>query len=517
MYRNCHWDSKNKCIKLATWDGEGNRVRVDVPFKPYLYVDSPKGKYTSIFEQKIDKREFNTPYDRTQFIKRYGSNRFYDNFDVNQQFLLDAFWKHIDDKDFDKYPLRTLMLDIEVDPLPGDEFPNPSESKAEINIITIYDTLDETYYIFSKYDYTGDNLIEGSKFLKCKDEKHLLERFLRFWQSKDYPDIVTGWNLNGFDMPYIAGRIVKVLGEEAYFSLSPYNTIRIRENVMNKINQIVNKYDIAGVSVLDFIDVYAKYKVEKQERWKLDFIAELELGYGKVDYEGMSIGEFMRKDWNRFVEYNVQDVKLLVDLEEKLRYFKILRGICNMACANYEKCLFTVPITNGCVAARARQRNRVLHTFIRTPDKDIEKTGGYVSSNAGIFTDIVSVDATSLYPHQIITNNISPETEIGICLFKQADTFYDLLDDHEITLRLTNGLEKKMKKKDVMAVIKKHDLIITSSGSIFSQAKEGILPQFMREVFTNRKAAKDKMKALKAENKELKEEIKNLEEMLSQS
>lgn len=514
MYRNCHWDQRNKCIKLATWDEDGKRVRIDLSFKPYLYVDSPKGKYISIFEQKVDKREFNTPYDRTQFIKRFGSNRFYENFDVNQQFLLDCYWKHISDKDFAANPLRILMLDIEVDPLPGGEFPNPKDSKAEINIITVYDTLDETYYVFSKYDYSGDNLIKGAKFLKCNNEKHLLERFLRFWQSNDYPDIVTGWNLNGFDMPYIANRIAKVLGEEAYFSLSPYNNIRIREGAMNKINQIVDKYDISGVSVLDFIDVYAKYKVEKQESYKLDFIAELELGYGKVDYDGMTIFEFMEKDWNKFVEYNVQDVKLLVDLEDKLRYFKILRGICNMACANYEKCLFTVPITNGAIAVRARQRNRVLHTFIREPDPNIEKKGGYVSSNAGLYHDIVSVDATSLYPNQIITNNISPETEIGICLFKQADTFYELDDEHDITLRLTNGLEKKLKKKDVVDTVKKHNLIVTSTGSIFSQSKEGILPQFMREVFTDRDAAKTKMKQLKKDNVKLKAEIKKLKAML---
>lgn len=515
MYRNCHWDSVNKCIKLATWDENGNRVRIDVPFKPYLYVDSPKGKYTSIFEQKVDKREFNTPYDRSQFIKRYGSNRFYENFDVNQQFLLDCFWKNIADKDFAANPLRILMLDIEVDPLPGGEFPDPKDSKAEINIITVYDSLDETYYIFSKNDYTGNNLIKNSKFLRCDNEKHLLERFLRFWSSKDYPDIVTGWNLNGFDMPYIAGRIAKQLGDSAFYSLSPYGTIRIRENVLNKIMRPVDKYDIAGVSVLDFIDVYVKYKVEKQESYKLDFIGELELGYGKVDYEGMTIYEFMEKDWNRFVEYNVQDVALLVDLEEKLRYFKILRGICNMACANYEKGLNTVPITNGAVAVRARQRNRVLHTFIRDDvDKDLEKTGGYVSSNAGIHRDIVSVDATSLYPNQIITNNISPETEIGICLFKQADTFYDLVDDHEVTLRLTNGLEKRLKKSDILAAVKKNNLIITSTGSIFSQKKEGILPQFMREVFTDRSAAKKKMKQLKAENVKLAKELKKLKAML---
>ena len=173
-----------------------------------------------------------------------------------------------------------------------------------------------------------------------------------------------------------------------------------------------------------------------------------------------------------------------------------------------------MPITNGAIAVRARQRNRVLHTFIREPDPNIEKKGGYVSSNAGLYHDIVSVDATSLYPNQIITNNISPETEIGICLFKQADTFYELDDEHDITLRLTNGLEKKLKKKDVVDTVKKHNLIVTSTGSIFSQSKEGILPQFMREVFTDRDAAKTKMKQLKKDNVKLKAEIKKLKAML---
>lgn len=515
MYRNSYWDRYKKKIVLATWDKFGNRRRVDVPFEPYLYVENPKGEYTSIFKTKLKKVSFKTPWDREQFKTRYGGKRFYEDFGVEQQFLLDAFWKSINDEDFSKYPLRTLFYDIEVDPLPGGEFPDPNEAKAQINIITAYDYLDKKYHVFSKRAYTGDGLGENVVFNDYPNERQLLQAFLDFWKSEDYPDIVSGWNSGTFDNPYLFNRVIKVLGEEAYESLSPYKSIYATEK-LNKFGKKYNEYHIGGVTLLDWLDVYAKYKGVKQESYKLDFIANMELGIGKVDYNGMTIYEFMEYDWNRFVEYNIRDVELLVKLEDKLKYFSILRQVSYMGCMNFEKCLNTIPQTNGAVSVRCRQRGLCLNTFDRSGEEKISKPGGFVSTSAGFHRNVVTVDANSLYPNLTISNNISPETIIGMAYFKLGGVYGDNPED-ELTLRLVNGRKLEIKRAQLQKIIKEKNLVLSANGALFRQDFEGVLPQFMREVYEWRLEAKKVKRKLEKENEKLGEELKELEAQLAQT
>lgn len=515
MYRNAWWDQRKKCIKLRTWNKEGSRVSGSCTFKPYLYTESDDGEYKSIFGTRLQKRQFDTPFDKVKFKKDYGSKRYYGDFDASQQFLIDCFWNKVQDPEFSKNDLRIIFYDIEVDPLPDNQFPLPELAKAEINIITAWDSLEKKYYIFSKYDYKGNDLIDGAVFVKCDDERQLLLKFIQFWQSNDYPDIVSGWNSNGFDFPYIRNRIIKVLGDSYFLSLSPYGEIRETVSIDKLLREVI-KYDIAGVANLDYLDVYAKFKVSKQESYKLDFIAEQELGYGKVDYEGMTIYEFMSKYWDRFVEYNVRDVELLVKLEEKLRYYQILRIVSNMACVNYDKGLMTIPITNGALAIRAKQRGEILHTFIRDINDD-KKPGGYVFSTPGFHRDIITVDATSLYPSIIMSNNISPETKIGMCRF--LDTGVDMYigdPDDKLELELVSGRIYNITRKDLRDVIKKKDLILCANGCLFSQDKEGIFPEFIRDVFSKRVETKGEIKKLNKENEKIEKKIKKLRKKLAE-
>ena len=512
MYRHAWWDGQKRLIQLRTWDQEGNRISYPVSFKPYLYIESPKGIACSIFGTALERRDFNTPYDRMQFTKTYGTNRFFGNLDVTQQFLIDSYHDKVNTPEFSAQPLRIIFYDIEVDPLPDNQFPVPELAKAEINIITAWDSLVNKYYIFSKYPYNGNNLIENSVFVYCENERNLLMKFIKFWQALDYPDIVSGWNSNGFDFPYIRNRILKVLGDSAFLSLSPYGIIRDYLAV-DKMQRELTRYDIAGVNNLDYLDVYAKFKITKQESYKLDFIAESELGYGKVDYEGMTIYEFMSKYWDRFVEYNVRDVELLVKLEEKLRYYQILRIVSNMACTNYDKGLTTIPITNGALAIRAKQRGEVLHTFVREVSDDA-KPGGFVFSNPGFHRDIVTVDATSLYPSIIMSNNISPETKVGIVRWEDNVDMYKGEKEDKLTIELANGQQYKLTRDKLEYLIKEKDLILSANGCLFSQIKEGIFPEFIRDVFSKRVDVKGQIKKLNKENEKIENKIKKLKKRL---
>lgn len=515
MYRNVYWDNESKQIAIATWNKNGERCRVNVKFRPYIYIESPAGDAVSIFGKKLIKKDFATPYERTKFIKESGIKHIYENFDAPQQFLLDVFWKQCDTDEFAKYDLRTIFFDIEVDPLPGGEFPNADAAKAEINIITCYDSLDKKYHVFSKNKYFGKNLPENCDFNYSPTEATMLREFIAYWKSNDYPDIVAGWNSNGFDFPYTFNRIIKVLGHEEYLSLSPTNRIETRV-VQDKMFRDVVRYDIKGVTLLDWMDVYTKFKVTKQESMKLDFIANKELGVGKVDYKGMTIYEFMEKEWDRFVEYNVQDVKLLVDLENKLKYFKILRMVANLACLNYDKGLMTIPVTNGAIAIRARRKNQKLNTFIRDIDLSVEKAGGYVSSVPGFHKAVVTFDANSLYPNLIISNNISPETKIGMAYFDKGVSVYGTNPDDNVRLLLTNGRQYQMSRAKLNEIIKTKDYIMSANGCILSQEFEGLFPEFMREIYEKRVEDKAKMSSIKKENIKLEEELETLQNRLKE-
>lgn len=505
MYRNAWWSNKDKCIYLRTWNENGERVTEKVPFSPYLYIETPRGQYESVLGTKLARKDFPTPFDRTLFLKSYGSDRVYEKFDAFHQFLLDKYWQHCSEPSFTRLPLRVLFYDIEVDPLPDGEFPTPEESKAEINLISFYDSLAKKYYIFSKNDYTGNGLGDDTEYVKCDNEQDLLRRMILFWQQDDYPDIVSAWNSNSFDLPYIKGRIEKVLGESEFLKLSPYGAIK-ESLATDKMGHEYTRFDIAGVANIDFIDAYIRFNQKRQESYRLDYIAHMELGVGKVEYES-NIQDFMREDWNRFVEYNKRDVELLVKLEDKLNYFKIIRIFAYHACTNFEKALLTIPITNGVLAVKARSIGKKLHFFKNSLAKG-DLTGGLVQSTSGFHHDIVTFDATSLYPSIIISNNISPETKIGVA---RPTTFsqdiYQGQDDDKFKITLVNGKEYEVTRKKLRKFVKSQNLVLCPNGAMFLQDQQGMLPSWVEGILNKRLAIRQEMKQKKKELRGLKSQL----------
>ena len=509
MFRNAWWSNAEKAILLRTWDDSGKRITEKVPFSPYLYTESAYGNYTSILGTKLAIKEFKTPFDRTLFLKRVGEIPIYENFETAHQFLLDKFWRQSISNDFEKRDLRILFYDIEVDPLPTREFPSPSEAKAEINLITFYDSLEKKYFIFSKNEYTGNNLGDDTYFIKCADEAELLRRIVRFWQHNEYPDIASAWNSNNFDFPYIRNRILNVVGEEYYKMLSPYGVIKEIAST-DKMQHEYTRYDIAGVSNLDYIDVYIKFKGERQESYRLDYIGNLELGLGKIENNETSFSEFIKADWNKFVEYNKRDVEILVKLEEKLRYFKILQTLAYMSCVNFEKAMMPIFVTNGSLAVQARQDGRKLHSFKRSIS-NAKLSGGYVTSVSGFHKDIVTLDATSMYPSIIISNNISPETKIGIATPKSFGvSVLNGSSNDMFKFVLANKKEYEITRTQLTNMLKKKNFTICANGTVFSQKRQGLLPRWIEEVFNKRVEKKERIKELQCENQLLMEQLEKI-------
>lgn len=494
MYRNCVYNNRDRCVHLFTWDADGNRVKFDLDFMPYILLEKAAGDCKSIFNTSLKKKEFNSQYDRNKFVTDSKIKRVFENIPAAQQFLIDNYWQYNTDDEFSQFPLKTMFIDIETFSNKG-KFPDIQNPEDVINLITCYDTLLDRYVTFGLRPYDSSHITDKRvKYIHCKSEEILLKTFIKFWEM-DYPDVVSGWNSSGFDMPYIVNRIAVVLDEEWQKRLSPIG--RIYEKIKKKVKfgepaiQIV----IEGVSSVDYMVLYQKFKLDKQESYKLDYIAEVELNEQKLEYEGQ-LWELALNDWKTFVDYNIKDVELLVKLDDKLRYMKTLRFLSNIGLTNIEKAIDTVPIMNGALAVQARKRDQYIPTFSRVI-KEGKNPGAYVRvPKIGLSENIVSFDANSLYPSVMISLNLSPETKIGS--YEEIDGVFKI--HHH------NGTTYQLSRENFTKYLNEEEICITEAGFLFSQKKKGIVPEYLDWLYTERK----KMQKLYKECKNTLENDKSL-------
>ena len=486
MYRNCVYNSKESKVHLFTWDEDGNRVVRDIDFKTYLFVEDKTGQEESIYGTKLLKREFSSSFDRNKFLKDFKNPRIYENLPPHQQFLIDEFWNVNTTDDFSKHPLRTLFIDIETFSNKG-KFPDIQNPEDTINLITLYDTLNNHYITFGLQPYDTSHITgKVVRYVHCVSEEQLLKRFVMYWEH-DYPDIVSGWNSSGFDIPYIVNRINVVLNESWKKRLSPVGKVyeRVKQNV--KFGEPAIQMVIDGISSVDYMVLYQKFKLDKQESYKLDYIAEVELNEQKLEYDGQ-LWEFSIRDWKSFVDYNIRDVELLVNLDDKLRYMRTLRFLANIGLTNIEKAIDTVPIMNGALAVQARKRNQRIPTFVRKI-KEEKNPGAYVRVPImGFSENIVSFDANSLYPSVMISMNLSPETKIGRVEMEESS----------VKIHHVNGRIYELDKQKFKQYMDTEKIAIAAGGFIFSQRKKGIVPEYLDWLYTERKKMQKKYKECKS-------------------
>jgi DNA polymerase elongation subunit (family B) len=505
MYRNVYYNPKDEVMHLFTWDADGKRTKVLCSYQPYLYIESDQGcDGKSIFNTPLKKITFLNNFDRTNFVKETPIKRLFHNLGCDQQFLLDSFKDEVDSPDYAKHPLKIFYIDIETKSN-GNGFSTPQDANDPINLITVYDSLKEKYYTFGCNNFS--TMDEEVEYIKCSTEKDLLLNFIRFWK-KDYPDIVTGWNIDGYDIPYIINRISKIWGnDDKIKELSPVSRIQFRENVsMNKMGQQIDRWYIHGISILDYMEVYKTFSLGDRESYSLGYVGEYELGEGKIAVGGYSLSKLADEDWFKFVDYNIQDVRLLVKLEEKLKYLRLVRNLSYRGFVPFTKALGKVSVITGTVAHQALKQDMIIPTFT---NENIKKSfaGGFVlEPNPGLYEDVVTYDANSLYPNTIITLNISPETKIGKIQH---------IDDGKILLRLTNEKELTFTPENFDKFVNQQKLSITKANVLYTQKFKGVVPSLIDKLYNERISAKNRMleakKKIKATN-DIKE-IKRLEQI----
>lgn len=484
MYRNVCYNPRDETVTLLTWDKDGDRVMHDVSYNPYLYVETTmKPDCHSIFETPLRKRLFKDTRHRNNFIKECGTNRIFENLRPEQQFLIDMYWKENENMEFSQHPLRIQYIDIEV--YCPDAFPTPDTAAMPINVITIYDSLDKRFYTWGTKKL--DKKIPNCDYVYCSTERMLLECVLNYI-NRSVPDVISGWNSEGFDMPYIINRCVRELGEDSIKKLSPVENIysRLMTGAFGKEQQ---RWYISGVSCVDYLDIYKKFSIGLRESYKLDAIASLELGEKKIDYGNTNLSSLADDDWQLFVEYNVQDVNLLVAMEEKLRYLELLRMLAYTGLTTIEAAMGTLSVITGATVIKARSKKLVVPTFIKDRISTEKYEGAYVGEpQRGFQHDIISFDANSLYPNTMISLNLSPETKVGKITGK---------DDQFVYIKHVSGKEFKLNHEKFLGFIHKENIAVSKAKILFSQNKKGIIPEIVDNIYQQRVEVKKEHKKIK--------------------
>jgi len=362
--------------------------------------------------------------------------------------------------------LSAWSLDIETK-VPEDEdgktyFPTPQNVDGEVIAITMVNMHTGEAFTWGLNPYNG----KDTNYLHCPDEYTLLKLFIQFLEQKK-PDLITGWNIAQFDVPYLHNRIKRIMGDESVKRLSPWYRVSYREKTF--MGNLEYEVTITGISILDYIDLYKKYMLVKQESYSLGHIAQEELGHTKVDHsEFGTFNEFWQKAWEKFIYYNVIDTQLVRQLDNKLRLIELVLTLAYEANVNYEDVASPVKLWDAIIANYCLEKNIVLPQQQREQSQSLE--GAYVKDPVpGWYHSVVSLDATSLYPSIIMTNNISPETWIGNC----GANIEEFLADKNIDVD--------------------ENFIVTPAGAVYSKEKRGILPELVEHFMSLRKATKREM------------------------
>ena len=500
MFRNVVYSGRDNEITLFTWDEQGDRVTKKIPYKPYLYIKKDGGTDgVSIYNEPLHKMVFDNKKERETFAKTF-KNVYY-NVPPEQQFLIDKFNGQNKSETFGQNPLKIFYLDIEV--YSPNFFPNPHEAEAPINLITVLDSLSNIFHTFGTKPYYGDLTSQNVIYHEYVDEFEMLRGFVKFWR-KDFPDIVTGWFSDSFDIPYIMNRINKLYalnkvyeGEDAANRLSPLGYTFCMENVERRFENYDKLWYMQGITLFDYMYIYKVFTRESRESYSLDNIAQVELGVGKHAVNKVSLSEMADNDWDKFVEYNIQDVRLVKMLEEKLRYIEICKKIGYLSLTPYKKAESTVAVVTGIIAQKALSQGKIISTFVKSEDKTFE--GGFVrDSKLGRQEDILYFDVNSLYPNTIVSLNLSPETKLGT--IQRNDT--------NVKIITKNGKEVSISSEKFNTFVTENEVSISEADVIFTQKVKGLVPSIIEEIYGERVAVKKNGKKLSENKIKLTKEIK---------
>lgn len=457
----------------------GKKVKYQYPYSPTLYVQSTNTtNWRTLDGKSVEPVVLDSIRDSKDYIKRYAevdNVEVYGDIGVDVQYIANKF-PDIIEWDIDNISIQILDIETETE---NTGFPNPELASEKVILISVLDARTAHTTIFTAKEYTGDSLKDCTIIL-CPTETILLTSFIQHW-CKVETDIVSGWNINGFDIPYLINRIDKILGNSTSNKLSPWGRI-VKYNSKDNFGKATTEYEIIGIEALDFLKLYKKFTYGKLESYKLDFVSQKELKVGKLDHsEYSSFKDFYTNGWNKFVEYNKTDVERVFQLEGKTKLINLCLTMGFLAKINFGDVFSQIRMWDAIIYNHLLSRNIVIperSTAVKTDKFE----GAYVKEpTPGFYDWIVSFDAKSLYPSIIQTLNISPETFVGMSSFN---------------ITVDGLLEKEYVLSDVYAT--------AANGAMYSKDKIGLFPELIDIYMEKRVYAKSSMLNIKSKIEKLK-------------
>ena len=466
----------------------GKREIYKEEYSPTLFVKSnKKTKYKTLDGESVepvkpgtvrDCREFFKKYDGVDGFKIFGNNRYI------FQYLSDKYPQ--DEVKFDINQINLVTMDIEVKSEQG--FPDPESCSEEMLTISLQDYATKQITTWGRKPYTPTQ--ENVKYYHFDDEIEMLNSFLYHW-SKNPPDVITGWNVRLYDIPYLCGRISRIMGDKKCKLLSPWGLVSQDEIYIS--GRRYNVYDIAGMTTLDYLELYKKFTYKAQESYRLDYIASVELGQKKLDHsEFDTFKDFYTGNWKKFVDYNIIDVELVDRLEDKMKLIELALTMAYDAKVNYQDVMYQVRMWDTIIYNYLKKRNIVIPPK-DTSDKNDKYAGAYVKEPIpGKYDWVVSFDLNSLYPHLIMQYNISPETLLET---RHPSVTVDKILSQDITFELYK------------------DSAVCANGAQYRKDKKGFLPELMEKMYAERVVFKKRM--LQAKQQYEKTPTKTLEKEIA--
>lgn len=502
MYQNIYYSRKDSTISL--WDDKKGLIQF--PYKRYAYIKAPNGDKIALDGTKVKKLTHWDKDDEKRHI-------LYES-DVSPELrtLIDMYH----DSDEPSLVSKIMTIDIEVDTTTS--LPDVNTAENKITSIAVYLKDLDQYCVFVLDEALSSKNTNGNDsvtIIPCLSEEELLTDFLQLYTDYE-PSIITGWNIDFFDIPYLYNRISNILGKKQARSLSPIGVVE-----QNKNTRI---YNIAGVSCLDYLPLYKKFSINEEPSYTLDAISIKELGKGKIKYEG-SLNDLFKSDIEKFIEYNITDVRLVKELDDKLKFIELTRSICHKGHVPYNSIFASSVYLEGAILTYMKQLDIV------APNKPINQideqsaeeeddnenegkfAGAYVKPPIpGRYSWLICLDATSLYPSNIMTCNISPETKIGklsgwdsinlMSKYKKDSKVGD-----ELILTYVNGKEQKFaNKEEVTEFLKNTGYRIAGNGALYNSKNKGLIPSILEKWFEERVEFKNLMKKYSKEGNKEKEE-----------
>ena len=445
----------------------GDSVSFKEIIKPTLFVPSPQGKWKSLTGESMTPVKQDGAKRAREFLEKYKD---VDNFEVHGYERFVYQWiseKYPGQLRFNMSDMKIITIDIEVACENG--FPDVEASQEEMLCITIKDLATGKFITWGTREAKVD-----TEYRVFWTEQEMLTDFHKWWCSNT-PDIITGWNCNLYDIPYICRRLERVLGEKWQKSLSPWNKVNMREVYIQGRRNLA--YDILGVSILDYLDLYRKFTYTNQESYRLEHIATVELGEGKLDHsEFENFKDFYTEHWQKFVEYNIKDVDLVDRLEKKMKLLELAVTMAYDAKVNFEDVYSQVRMWDTLIYNYLKER-KICVPPRQESKKDDKYAGAYVKEPIpGLYDWVVSFDLNSLYPHLIMEYNISPETLVP--------TRYPSISVDKIL----NG------EIDIDS-----DYCVAANGAQYRRDIQGFLPEMMQKIYDERTIYKKKMLIAKSE------------------